>query len=463
MPSGPAVESSRQAYSWPDAPLRGFGPSTAGSLFRSAPLHESPADLAADSRWPVFFPSPICLITAGHDGATVLERVVGPMIVNRFPLVMAISVCREPLSPRHYARRTTLAAIEQSGQMAVQFLAPGAALSHALEAIAAEPDERATRCIARAGAATRPLPLTGTPALDAAYLVYEGRLAEPTTTAEGAPALSSPWIDVGSHRIYFVEVLAIYLEATVARGERQIVWRSLPSWTPQANVPPPPYDAQGLAAQRYVKTYTPNYRFPAEGTVAFEPDDTFGHLAVRHLEQLPGGQVVVDNERARWPCFFPSSAGMLTAWRDDDRPTAMPCGSTGIVSRFPLTVATCISNSAINERYAPRATLGTVRARGRFGVGVPFVDDAVVRAVSYLGNISARVDPDKVAHAGLTVLAGDGSPLLAELPVHLECRVAGEVTLGTHVMVLGEVDRIHVRHDVHDGNPLRWSPWAAVE
>jgi flavin reductase (DIM6/NTAB) family NADH-FMN oxidoreductase RutF len=140
----------------------------------------------------------------------------------------------------------------------------------------------------------------------------------------------------------------------------------------------------------------------------------------------------------------------------------MPCGSTAVVSRLPFTIATCISNSAINERYAPRATLDIIRRRGSFGVGVPYTDDAVVRAVSYLGNISARDDGDKVVHAGLAALPGNASPVLAQLPIHFDCRVSGELLLGTHVMVLGEIERIHVRRDLTPDRPLRWSPWASV-
>jgi hypothetical protein len=47
------------------------------------------------SRWPAFFPSPICLATTRHDDVSHLEKVVGASIVNRFPYVVALSFCRE--------------------------------------------------------------------------------------------------------------------------------------------------------------------------------------------------------------------------------------------------------------------------------------------------------------------------------------------------------------------------------
>jgi flavin reductase (DIM6/NTAB) family NADH-FMN oxidoreductase RutF len=449
-------------YVWPDHAFdqHAHAPSFDG-LFRTIALHETAASIATDSRWPAFFPSPIGLLTTGTGATATLERVVGPMIVNRFPLVMAISLCREQISDRHYARRTVMDTLEQTGAAVLQFVAPGADLSEALDAVATVPDADATSRLPRLGP-LRETTVTGTPMLRTAFLAYEGRLARPGTSIDGTPIYDHPWLDVGSHRIYFLEVLAIHLRTEIATGQRQIGWHSLPFWTPGQHVDAPAYDDSLLARQRYVKSYTPDYRFPASGTVAFEADEIVGDMSVRHLEPLAAGQVVVDNDRARWPCFFPSSAGMLTAWQPDGRATVMPCGSTAVVSRLPLTFAAAISNSAINERYAPRATLGFIRDRGRFGVGVPFTDDAVVRAISYLGNISAGRDPDKAAHAGLTLLDGATTPVVAQLPLTFDCRVTRELTLGTHVLVLGEVERIHVRRDVTAQRPVEWRPWATL-
>lgn len=458
-----AAQPAQVAYTWPDVALDArFQQSAFGRLFRSTHLRETASSIHGDSRWPAFFPAPICLLTTGTGPYAALERVVGPMIVNRFPLVMAVSLCREHLSDRHYARRATMQTLEETGVAAVQFVAPGAALAVALDAVASEPDARATLRLSHACLPTHDVATTGARVFDEAYLVYEGRLARQGTSLDGVPIYGTPWLDIGSHRVYFLEVLAIHLKTAIARGDRQVAWQSLPFWTPGEDVAAPLYDGSELGKQPYVKTYTPNYRFPAAGTVAFEADEVVDDMSIRHLEPLASGQLVVDNERARWPCFFPSSAGILTAWRDDGRPTAMPCGSSGVCSRLPLTIAACLSNSAINERYAPRATLGTVRARGQFGVGVPFTDEAVVRAIGYMGNMSGQTDPDKVRHAGLTVLDGGAAPVVAQLPIHFDCRVTGDINLGTHIMVLGQVERIHVRRDVTPERPLEWHPWAAI-
>ena len=164
-------------------------------------------------------------------------------------------------------------------------------------------------------------------------------------------------------------------------------------------------------------------------------------MSVKYLPPLPEDQVEVDNDRARWPCFFPSSAGMITTWSKNKTPNLMPCGSTTIVSRYPLVIAPCVCYAGINERYAPRATLDLIRESGRFVCGVPYVDDAIVAAMKYTGNISLSQDAQKVSKAGLQVEYSEYGPLLQELPVQFECEVINEVLLGTHVMFLGEVKK----------------------
>src|SRR5689334_16346276 len=76
-------------------------------------MPEAREELAADSQWPAFFPSPICVITATDGSRTVVEREVGASIVNRFPYVVAVSVCRDALSSRHHPRATFIDVLER--------------------------------------------------------------------------------------------------------------------------------------------------------------------------------------------------------------------------------------------------------------------------------------------------------------------------------------------------------------
>lgn len=448
-------------YAWPrDASWRRRFVHEPGAPLLRLDMPERDEDLARDSRWPALFPAPLCLVTAGGEGAAALEKVVGASIVNRFPYVVALSFCREPLSARHYGRNRFMEILEAGGTAAVQFLRPGAALDAAMGAIARVPDELATERLAASGLETERGVTVPCPVFADAYLVYECRLVRPGKDFDGEAIFTQPWRDVGSHRIFFLEITAIQLDRTVANGTTPIRWRSLPTWSA------PDGAANAAAGQaerfgRYVKRYTPDYVFPSAQTVSFEADATVGRREVKHLPPLEE-QVEVDNDRARWPCFFPSSLGLISTWDADGRANVIPCGSTTIVSRKPLIVSPCISYAAINERYAPRGTLTRIREAGRFGCGVAYHDPAFVQAIGYLGNVSLRDDPDKVAHSGLTVRRLGRSPLIAESPVHFDCRVVGEERLGTHIMFFGEVERIYVRDDVSPDCPIAWCPWAAA-
>jgi flavin reductase (DIM6/NTAB) family NADH-FMN oxidoreductase RutF len=296
-------------------------------------------------------------------------------------------------------------------------------------------------------------------------MVYEARLARPGTDFNGQAIYAEPWMDVGSHRIYFLEINAIQLRQDVVEGASQIRWHSLPDWRATFETPRPPRGKRpvDVIAGRYLKRFTSHYVFPSSGTVAFKADRFEHRMAVKILPPTPKAQVELDNDRARWPCFFPSSLGMITTWADVGVPNVMPCGSTLVVSRQPLVVAPCISYMNINDRYAARASLKAIRRTGRFGCGVPWDRPEIVEAIGYTGNFSIKDDPHKVANAGLDVRPAEGAPILSALPVHFECEVAGEVSLGTHVMFLGEVRRIRVRSDVTPENPIKWCPWAAVQ
>jgi flavin reductase (DIM6/NTAB) family NADH-FMN oxidoreductase RutF len=453
----------RYRYVWPSDSLDQDGRWHVenGDRALTRQLPEDLDDLARDSRWPAFFPSPICLVTAGNERQAGLEKVVGASIVNRFPYVMALSFCRQGLSSRHHGRQEFTRVLEGSQSVAVQFLPPGPALDRSLEAIAAVPESRTTERLSRTGLPTRRAATNGAPVFEAAYLVYEATLVKPGKDFHGERIYDTPWVDVGSHRVYFLEVNAIQLRQDIAEGRSQIRWRSLPAWSPQLSLQPPVgTDGERVSNPIYQKRYTPHYAFPSSGTVAFEPDAFQDGMAVKHLPPLAEDQVEVDNDRARWPCFFPSSAGLITTWARPGVPNLMPCGSTTIVSRHPLVISPCVSYAAINVRYAPRETLEILRRTGRFGCGVPFIHDVIVGGMRYAGNISFAADQKKVAHAGLAVGPETWAPVLPALPVHFDCQVVGEIRLGTHIMFLGEVRRIRVRGDVTPENPLEWFPWA---
>ena len=460
----PSAAARQDEYLWPGSDLKAspLWRSSPGEQAHVMPMPERLADLAADSRWPAFFPSSISLVTTSDGKRLALEKVVGASIVNRFPYVVALSFCKQALSRKHHPRSTFMEILESGGCATIQYLEPGPALRQVMDLILAIPEDCTHARLAATGLATRPSQTSAAPVFDDAYMAYEARLVEPTRDFEGRSIYRTPWIDVGSHRVYFLEITAIQLRRDIAQGRSQIAWRSLPAWEPRQEVRTHPVFQNPALARQYTKSYTPHYVFPSAGTVAFEADDLVGDMAVKHLPPLAEDQLEIDNDRARWPCFFPSSAALITTWAEDDCPNVMPCGSTTVLSRHPMVIAPCVSYSNINQRYSPRSTLGSIRRTGRFGCGVPYIHDAIVDAIRYAGNISFASDRQKVANSGLEVTSFGSSPLLPALPIHYDCEVVGEVPLGTHVMFLGEVRSIRVRDDLNALNPMRWYPWAEV-
>lgn len=431
--------------------------------FIQRPMPENADELANDSRWPAFFPAPICLVTTVDGDEVLLEKVVGASVVNRFPYTVALSFCRDALSDRHYVRRDFMDALEKSGIAAVQFISPGSELDRAMDAILTIPQEKTRQRIASSRLPWRRGRTNAAPVFSDAYMAYECSLVTPGRDFDGQNIFPLPYTDVGSHRVFFLEINSIQLRQDIARGDSQISWRGLPLWAPQGLWQNSPQRQSQGQRHPYVKGYTPHYRFPGKGTTAFEYDGVADDMAFKDLPALPEDQVEVDNDRARWPCFFPSPVGMITSYSHDGSANIMPCGSTTILSRQPLVVAPAVSYARINARYAPRASLDDIRASGRFGCGVPFIDDTVIDAIRYAGNVSIRNDADKTVNAGLEVIRGENAPILAGLPVHFDCEVIGEIRLGTHILFLGEVRRILVRADVSPDNPLTWRPWAMVE
>lgn len=452
-------------YRWPTEDLtesRGWRASaTPGFIER--PMPEPEDVLARDSRWPAMFPSAVCLVTTGNGKIVAIEKVVGPCIINRFPLVMSLSFCRRGLSQRHYARRTFMETLEANGTAAVQFVAPGPALSHMLARIEEIPDERTNERVSCSGLATRTALCSAAPVFQDSYLVYEGRLVKPSKDFDGENIFDKPYTDVGSHRMYFLEVEGIQLREDLASGSGQLRWQSLPQWQPRNG-------ERGLRgvnwslrpADKYIKGFTPYYEFPSANTITFAADGHADRMAYKRLPPRVNDQIEVDNDAARWPCFFPSSVGMITTRGTDGRPNVMPCGSTVVVSRSPLSIGIAVGYARINERYSPRASLDNLRHTGRFGCGVAYASLDLAEAIRYLGTSSIADDPSKVESSGLVLISVVDQPLLPGLPVNFDCRIVHEQRLGTHVLFVGEVERILCRTDVDVNNPLTWSPVAAV-
>ncbi len=95
------------------------------------------------------------------------------------------------------------------------------------------------------------------------------------------------------------------------------------------------------------------------------------------------------------------------------------------------------------ERFSHHLIDGT----GEFVVNLPRASQ--VSVVDYCGQVSGR-DVDKWAACGLTPAPAHKihTPLIAECPVALECRVTHRLPLGVHDLFVGEVLAVQVSEQV---------------
>src|SRR5262249_32434655 len=156
-------------------------------------LPESLNELSQDSRWPAFFPAPMCLVSTTDGQRSALEKVVAPSIVNRFPYVMVLSFCRERLSSRHHVRDRFMTMLERDGHAAVQFLSPGPSLDRVMQAITTSSQDAVCQRFAAVGLPTSTAITNGCPVFNAAFLVYEANLVRPTHDIYGQCIYDRPW------------------------------------------------------------------------------------------------------------------------------------------------------------------------------------------------------------------------------------------------------------------------------
>jgi flavin reductase (DIM6/NTAB) family NADH-FMN oxidoreductase RutF len=84
------------------------------------------------------------------------------------------------------------------------------------------------------------------------------------------------------------------------------------------------------------------------------------------------------------------------------------------------------------------ATADAIRAHGEFSVCFP--DESMLRATDWCGLVSAKHGVDKAS--AFTVFRGtlEHAPMVAECPLCLECSVHKVVDLGSHELLVGDIE-----------------------
>ena len=129
----------------------------------------------------------------------------------------------------------------------------------------------------------------------------------------------------------------------------------------------------------------------------------------------------------------------------DGKPNFMTVAWSGICDGEPPMIEIAIRPS--------RHTLKGIDQNQTFSVNIPSVKQ--VKEADFCG-IESGDKVDKVAVCKFKLFYGKltSAPLIEQCPVNLECKVVQRLTLGSHVVFVGQIEEVHVSGDcLTDGKP----------
>lgn len=136
------------------------------------------------------------------------------------------------------------------------------------------------------------------------------------------------------------------------------------------------------------------------------------------------------------PMLAPLPVVLVSCKGADTRPNLITVGWAGMVCSNPP----MLSISLRKERHS----YNLVASTGEFVVNL--VNEKILQATDFCGVKSGR-DMDKFEACGLTPMemsTMDHAPALLESPVHLACKVAKVIPLGSHDMFIAQIVQVEV-------------------
>jgi flavin reductase (DIM6/NTAB) family NADH-FMN oxidoreductase RutF len=125
-----------------------------------------------------------------------------------------------------------------------------------------------------------------------------------------------------------------------------------------------------------------------------------------------------------------------------DKANFMTAAWSGIANSNPPMVTVALQH----HRY----TYKGIKQNGTFSINVPSEDQ--VEQADYCGMVSGA-RKDKIADCGFTVFYGrlETAPLIEECPLNLECNVVHILNLGSHALIVGQIEETHVSENCTTG------------
>jgi flavin reductase (DIM6/NTAB) family NADH-FMN oxidoreductase RutF len=139
--------------------------------------------------------------------------------------------------------------------------------------------------------------------------------------------------------------------------------------------------------------------------------------------------------------LYPVPVVLVTCVNERGKPNIITLAWAGTVASKPPQAAVAIRSTRYSHAVITRT--------GEFVINIPNED--LLPAVDQCGHISgARTD--KFTQTGLTPEPASQirSPLIAECPVNLECKLTQTIPLGSHDLFIGEIVAVHADEELLD-------------
>ena len=146
-------------------------------------------------------------------------------------------------------------------------------------------------------------------------------------------------------------------------------------------------------------------------------------------------------------------------WQGSTQPAPVPvvlvgCGNGSSHPYNLITIAwagtVCSDPPMVGIAIRPeRHSYNIIKECGEFTVNLP--SKHLAKAVDYCGVVSGR-DLDKFEKCGFTAVKGSkvAAPIIAECPISLECKVKHTISLGSHILYIGEVVAVQISSEFID-------------
>lgn len=142
--------------------------------------------------------------------------------------------------------------------------------------------------------------------------------------------------------------------------------------------------------------------------------------------------------------LYPVPATLVGA-NVDDKPNFMALAWCGIVNGEPPMISVALRHQ--------RHTLKGIKQNMTFSTNIPSIDMA--RELDYCGYRSgAQFNKTEICQFKVFYGKLATAPLIEQCPVNLECKVLHILDLGSHALVIGRIEEIHVSEScLTDGRP----------